>query len=164
MKTIIIILLALQLSLSSNAESNIISGSVTKVIDGNTFEIKTSDNELVKILLYGVDCPEKGQAYYDEATKCLERILLKKNVNVEVMGKDRSGNSIGIVVTDKKVDPRIKLLVEGLAWTDEKEAEPQLELHKKSAAEKGKGIWAEKEPTPPWIYRRQQSMMQPKSS
>lgn len=164
MKTFITILLALQLSLAASAETSIISGRVIQVLDGNTIEIKTTDEEVVKIILFGVDCPDKGQSFYNEATKCLERILLKKNVNVQLKGKDRSGTNIGIVTTNKNTDPRIKLLEEGMAWTSEKDPSPELEPYKAKAIEKGLGLWSEKEPTPPWVYRRQQSMMQPKSS
>jgi len=48
--------------------------------------------------------------------------------------------------------------------TAERNPIDELESIKEKAKEKGKGLWKEQDPTPPWIYRRQQSMMQPKSS
>jgi micrococcal nuclease len=56
------------------------------------------------------------------------------------------------------------LLKEGLAWTAEKNPIPELEEYRIKAKEKERGIWKQENPTPPWIYRRQQSMMQAKSS
>jgi len=51
-----------------------------------------------------------------------------------------------------------------LAWTAERDPIQELETIKEKAREKGKGLWKEQDPTPPWIYRRQQSLTQPKSS
>lgn len=164
MKTLLSILLLLPLGLAAHAESTTIEGQVIKVIDGNTLEIKTSDNDVVSVILYGVDCPEMGQPFYDEATQCIERLLLKKDVIVQLMGKDRKGNPIGIVTTEKGNDPRIKLLTQGLAWTLETSPLPELETHRLNAQEKGVGIWGQKEPKAPWLYRREQTMIQPKSS
>ena len=59
---------------------------------------------------------------------------------------------------------REKLLEAGLAWTSEKNPIAELEAIKEKSREKGKGLWKEQEPTPPWVFRRQQSMTQFKSS
>ena len=74
-----------------------------------------------------------------------------------------SGATLGVVLADDD-DPRVKLLKEGLAWTAEKNPSEDLEPLRQWAEQKGKGLWKEENPTPPWTYRRQQSMMKPKSS
>ena len=79
-------------------------------------------------------------------------------------GKDRLGNTLGEVMIGGKKDPRIDLLTEGLAWTSENHPMADLEGLRVSAQAKGKGLWKQNNPTPPWIYRREQSMLQPKSS
>jgi endonuclease YncB( thermonuclease family) len=68
-----------------------------------------------------------------------------------------------MVVKNAK-DPRIELLEEGLVWTAEKNPAADLEAIRMKAEQKGKGIWKDANPTPPWIYRREQSMLQAKSS
>lgn len=138
-------------------------GKVVAVIDGNTIEVLSKDNESYKIVLEGVDSPELTQEYGMEAKRYLEKILLKKDVNVQFKGKDRKGNHIAVVLKGE-VDPRIELLKQGLAWTSEKDPIPNLENYRTTAQQQGKGLWREENPIPPWIYRRQQSMMQPKSS
>ncbi|NJM26780.1 MAG: hypothetical protein HC859_16205 [Bacteroidia bacterium] len=85
-------------------------------------------------------------------------------VTVAVQGKDRKGTRYGIVTVERDVDPRVELLKEGLAWTAEKNPLPELEPYKVFAQKKSRGLWKQKDPTPPWTYRRQQSMQQPKSS
>jgi endonuclease YncB( thermonuclease family) len=143
---------------------NVLNGKVTSVIDGNTIEMLADDNESYKIMLYGVDSPELGQEYGEKAKKFLEKMILDKSVNVNIQGKDRWGNRSGIILIEGTVDPRIALLEAGLAWTAERDPVQELEGIKEKARENGKGLWKEQDPTPPWIYRRQQTMTQLKSS
>ena len=141
--------------------SSTLSGKVVEVIDGNTFILK-SGSESTIIVLDGLDCPEKGQPYYEEASKCLRRLVFKKAIVVEVKGLDRKGNTIGRIAG--VTDPQHTLLREGLAWPSDNTTDMEYLLLMQEAKEKQLGVWSEESPTPPWIYRRQQSMLQPKSS
>jgi endonuclease YncB( thermonuclease family) len=162
MKSIGCALLGLLLS-SVMLQAEVIAGKVVTVIDGNTLEILTPENETYKILLFGIDCPELGQEYGKKAKRYLEKLILNKEVTVEIQGKDRWGNRLGIILFEG-VDPREGLLQEGLAWTSEKNPIEAFELMKEKSKEKGKGLWKEQNPMPPWIFRRQQTMMQLKTS
>jgi micrococcal nuclease len=137
---------------------------VITVIDGNTVEVRTETNEVMTIILAEIDCPEITQEFGDEAKRFLEKLILKKDVTVELRGKDRKGNNLGILLIKGKTDARVELLQQGLAWTAERNPNPELESHRTSAQQQGKGLWKHDNPTPPWIYRRQQTMLQPKSS
>jgi len=149
---------------ASGFAGNVLNGKVTGVIDGNTFEMLTEDNESYKIMLYGIDCPELGQEFSDKAKKSLEKMILNKKVTVNIQGKDRWGNRLGIALIEGTIDPRYDLLEAGLAWTAERDPIQELETIKEKAREKGKGLWKEQDPTPPWIYRRQRTLTQLKSS
>lgn len=144
--------------------ANTMQGKVTRVIDGNTLEFTSSLGETYTIVLSGIDCPELTQAFGDEARICLEKLTLNKKATVTVKGKDRTGNAIAEVMVDGKKDPRIQLLKDGLAWTEEGSSASELESYKVASQMKKKGLWKDENPTPPWTYRRQQSMMVPKSS
>lgn len=139
-------------------------GQVVSVIDGNTVEVRTETNEKLTIILADIDCPELTQEYGQEAKNFLEKLVLKKEVTIELRGKDRKGNNLGVLLIKGKTDARIELLQKGLAWTSERNPDPDLEEYRTSAQQGGKGLWKESNPTPPWIYRREQSMLQPKSS
>jgi micrococcal nuclease len=162
MKSIAFAILGLLMS-SMVWAREVISGKVLTVIDGNTLEVTTTENEIYKILLFGIDSPELGQEFGEKAKRYLEKLILDKNVNVEIQGKDRLGNRLGIILIEGE-DPRMQLLQEGLAWTAERQPIQEFETIKEKAREKGKGLWKEQEPTPPWVYRRQQTMTQFKSS
>lgn len=151
-------------SIAAFAENAIITGKVVSVIDGNTIEVQTKEKETFKILFHGIDCPEIDQDYGDKAKRFLEKLILEKNVSVQLQGKDRWGNQLAIVLVDGELDPRFELLEQGLAWTAERNPMVELESIREKAKEKGKGLWKDDSPTPPWTYRRQQTMLQPKSS
>jgi len=145
------------------AQASEVTARVVSVIDGNTLEIVGNDNEKQKILLAGIDSPELTQEYGEKARKFLEKMTLEKTVTVQITGKDRTGTPLAIVMIENK-DARLELLKEGLAWTAERNPLPNLEEIRAKAQEKGKGLWKQESPTPPWTHRREQSMLQPKSS
>jgi endonuclease YncB( thermonuclease family) len=144
--------------------NDVITGKVITVIDGNTLEVAAAeDNHKHKVVLVGIDCPELSQEFGGQAKKFLEKLLLNKDVTVTFHGRDRWGNYLGIVTIGDD-DPRIELLKEGLAWTSEKNPNPDLESYRTWAQQKGRGLWKQENPTPPWVYRRKATMTQPKSS
>jgi micrococcal nuclease len=141
-----------------------VNGKVISVLDGNTIEVVGEDKENHVVMLAGIDSPELTQEYGEKAKKYLEKMLLEKKVIVHFQGKDRKGNKLAVVLLKGEIDARIELLKVGLAWTSEKDPLPELEVHRTEAQEKGRGLWKEENPTPPWTYRRQQTMLHPKSS
>ena len=44
-------------------------GKVVHVADGDTITVLKDGNEQVKVRLYGIDCPEKGQAFGTRANR-----------------------------------------------------------------------------------------------
>jgi len=163
MKKLIAITLACFAGTISSVLANDITGKVVSVIDGNTVEITSSTQEKHKVILVGIDCPEIGQQFGAEAKKFTEKILLNKDVTVSFTGKDRWGNQLAIVKIKGTRDARVDILKEGLAWTAEKNPDPDLDTYRSNAQEKGKGLWKEENPTPPWTYRRMQTMTEAKS-
>lgn len=151
-------------TISALAVTEMVEARVMAVVDGNTLEIKDTEGDVYRIVLSGIDSPELEQEFGTEAKAFLEKIVMKKNVKVQMEGKDRWGNRLAVVWVKEDVDLRVELLKAGLAWTAERSPDPALENVRIEAQKKGKGIWASAEPTPPWIYRRQQSMMQAKGS
>lgn len=153
--------IAVLLPLFSNAQT--ISGEVTEIFDGNTLQVDGRDQQLYRVVLLGVDCPELSQPYGSEAREFLEKSLLNKEVVLVLHGKDRSGNYLGVVLLNDSTDIRHRLLEHGLAWTSEKGPIPDLEVMRKTSASQRQGLWSESNPVAPWIFRRQQSMLMPKS-
>lgn len=163
MKTILYSFIFLLLS-GVVVEAATLEGKVTRVIDGNTLELLADDGHVYTIVLAGIDCPELTQKFGDEAKICLEKLTLNKCASVTPKGRDRAGNTIGEVLVGGKKDPRIQLLKDGLAWTAEVNPDSNLETVRLASQSKKKGLWKEENPTPPWTFRREQSMISPKTS
>lgn len=162
-KWIVLFLLLIVVSANVFAGEEI-SGKVKSVVDGNTLEIVDENNEIQVVQLSGIDCPEINQEYGVDAKTFLERLVLKKKVTFNVTGKDRWGKQLAIVMINGRVDVRMEILKEGLAWTAERNPQQELEAVKEVAKEAAKGLWKQDNPTPPWVFRRQQTMLQPKES
>lgn len=139
-----------------------ITAKVIRVIDGNTIEIVSAGNEKQRVVFADIDCPELGQAFGAEAKLFVEKLILQKKVMVQFKGKDRFGNYLAVVMVGDD-DLRVQLLKEGLAWTSEKKPAEDLEPYRSWAQQKSRGLWKQSNPTPPWTYRRQNSMSMPKS-
>ena len=139
-------------------------GRVTAVLDGNTMEISFSTKDVRKVLFEGIDSPELNQEFGGEAKNFLEKIVLRKNVTVQFKGKDRFGNYLAVVKINGKVDAAIEVLKNGFAWTSEKNPNEELERYRVRAQQSKTGLWKQENPIPPWTYRRQQTMLAPKTS
>jgi endonuclease YncB( thermonuclease family) len=162
-KVLLIPVIALFVSFTAQAQQREeIHGIVKSIVDGNTLIISTPERDNQHILLHGVDSPEAGQKFAAEAKMLLEKMMLNRHVTIVIHGKDRNGNRLGEISFDG-IDPRKELVKAGLAWTYGLGETHELNLLSEDARRNGNGLWSDSNPTPPWIYRQQQSMLEPKT-
>ena len=153
---------ALVLFLAGNLNASTLQGKVVHVADGDTITVLDATNTQHKIRLHGIDAPEKAQAFGQKSKQSLHQLVHSKQVTVEFQKQDKYGRAVGKVVyngTDVCLE-QIKL---GMAWhykqyeseqpKEDRETYEQAEL---SARANAIGIWKDKQPIPPWEYRRQQ--------
>jgi endonuclease YncB( thermonuclease family) len=128
-------------------------GKVVKVADGDTITV-LRDSEQIKIRLAGIDAPEKAQPFGNVAKQSMSEMLFGKEVRVIEQGPDRYGRTIGRVYQGD-VDVSAEQIKQGMAWVyrkyTKKAALYQLE---DEAKQQRLGLWADAEPTPPWVWRR----------
>src|SRR5688572_27752504 len=103
MKPVLLFFICITFPFATYAEE--ITGKVVSVIDGNTIEVKSDDNEVHKVLLKEIDCPELTQEFGERAKTYLEKMILNKKVTVSIQGKDRWGNRLAIVLINGDEDP-----------------------------------------------------------
>jgi endonuclease YncB( thermonuclease family) len=132
------------------------SGKVVGVADGDTITV-LRDKTQVRIRLYGIDTPEKGQAFGKKAKQFTSGMVFGKVVEVEVMATDRYGRTVALVVINKQILNE-ELLKAGYAWVYYQYCH-ELICHAwadyQFAAKLDKrGLWAEPDPIPPWEFRR----------
>ncbi len=131
------------------------SGRVVGVTDGDT--IKVMHNGMAeKIRLYGIDSPEKGQAYGTKAKQFTSEMVFGKDVTVKTHGLDKYGRTIGVVMLPDGRNLNHELVKAGLAWWYRKYAphdDTLRELEEKAQQTKH-GLWADPHAVPPWEWRK----------
>jgi len=131
-------------------------GSVVGVIDGDTIEV-LHNNKADRIRLSGIDCPEKGQAFGNNAKHATSDLAYGKEVTIQTHGHDKYKRTIGEVILQDGTNVNHELVREGWCWWYRKYApgDTVLEGLEKEAREGKKGLWIDPHPVPPWEWRAQ---------
>jgi micrococcal nuclease len=121
---------------------------VARVVDGDTFRLASGDD----VRLVGIDCPEKGEPYCDEATRFAEGIALSRDVRIEFdkERRDRYGRLLAYVfVTNaggRETFVNERLVREGLAFCFEVSPNTRhserLRAAQDAARREKTGVWA----------------------
>ncbi|MXN91854.1 nuclease [Flavobacterium sp. Sd200] len=130
-------------------------GKVVGIKDGDTFEI-LCDGQAEKVRLADIDCPEKSQPFGNNAKQYASDLCFGQTVTVSCDKKrDRYGRLIGTVVTENGLNVNEALVKAGLAWHYKSYSHrDEFTAYEETARTKHVGLWADKEPTPPWDWRR----------
>lgn len=150
-KTILILFAFMPLILFSQ----VLTGRVVKIADGDTFTLLVNGNEQVKIRLDGIDAPEKGQAYGNKAKEYLSGMIWGEPVTVNVKSKDRYGRSIGKVSTPTISDVNLEMIRAGYAWLYRDYNNDKTYTAAENQARKNmRGLWQDKNPIRPQDFRK----------
>jgi micrococcal nuclease len=130
-------------------------GPVVSVLDGDTIEV-LHNNRAERIRLSGIDCPEKGQAYGNNAKHAASALVFGKEVTLQTHGKDKYGRTLGDVFLLDGTNVNHALVKDGWCWWYRKyaPADTVLEGLEKDARDARKGLWADPQPVPPWEWRK----------
>ena len=87
-----------------------VTGTVTKVSDGDTIHVTTPEKTKLTVRLYGIDAPETpkidqrtghinkpGQPYGEESWKALEAKIMGKQVRLDIIDIDRYKRIVGVI-------------------------------------------------------------------
>ncbi len=154
MRNFFIIILLLATPIIAHAKGEIEVKRVTAVKDGDSITIITGNNKTVEIRLFAIDAPEAGQPYNKASKKYLSKLLKSGKVSYTVTDTDRYKRKVAdVYVDDKHVN--YLMIKNGMAWHYEyyKRSEDYRNAQRYAKANK-LGLWAEKNPTTPWDYRR----------
>ncbi len=135
------------------AEAGTFNAFVVGVTDGDTIKVLHNGQE-INIRLYGIDCPEKSQAYGKKAKEFAIDAVAGKIIQMEIKGLDRYGRNIAVISYNSH-SLNEELLRAGLAWHYKKYSKDQryAELEEEARKEK-RGLWIENNVIAPWDYRR----------
>ncbi len=170
------VLLAGILAASPGVLAEVLLGRVVAIADGDTLTVLDASNAQHKIRLAGIDAPEKAQPFGQRSRQNLGALAFGKDVKVEWNKRDRYGRTVGKVWVEspdapcrgkpdcpKTLDVGLAQLTQGLAWwyrTYANEQSPEDQGRYEHAEFEAKirraGLWAEKNPVPPWEWRHRQ--------
>ena len=128
-----------------------LSGKVVSIHDGDTITVLQGKQQ-VKVRLFGIDAPELKQPYGKKSKQFLANLIAGKVVEVEGNGKDRYKRTIGTIYLNG-ADINAQMVANGYAWAYRKFSKKYTAQESK-AKKQGLGLWQDKEPTPPWEWRR----------
>lgn len=139
------------------ASAETFAAKVVSVPDGDSLNIVRSPGAInEKVIFYGIDCPEMGQEFGQEARAFTDGACYKKEVKIEESGKDGKGRIIGVIYLADGTNLNQKLVEKGLAWWSDKYAANDKTLKDLFTAAKTQkvGLWASAtKPVPPWLFR-----------
>ncbi|EDP8961262.1 thermonuclease family protein [Klebsiella pneumoniae] len=158
MKLNYIVIFTLLFSCSSFANNLV--GKVTRVIDGDTIEVKTLPEKIlvyeipIRVRLINIDAPEKKQPFGRWSTNQLKALLAGQSVTVSYTQTDRYGRVLGRVVTANGTEANRQQVLKGAAWVyDRYNTDNSLPALQREAQTQKRGLWADNQPVPPWEWR-----------
>ena len=135
-------------------------GKVVKITDGDTLVVLDAGNTQHKIRLSGIDAPESNQPFGKRSKEALSALVAGQRVEVDWHKHDRYGRIVGKVIAQGR-DVNLTQVRTGMAWWYRKYADEQSRVDQglyaaaeSKARESGVGLWADKDPIPPWDWRK----------
>jgi endonuclease YncB( thermonuclease family) len=152
-------LLAGMASAATAAQAQVQAVRVVRVVDGDTLVVRTAESLNLKVRLQGIDAPECGMPFGQQAQRFLEQLVLGRTVQMATTGRDRYGRTVATLEMGGQ-DVGLALLRAGIAWHDRRfdKALPAAERLVYILAQQGakvgrEGLWASDVPEAPWLWR-----------
>jgi endonuclease YncB( thermonuclease family) len=145
--------------LSTVAGAETLAGRIVGIADGDTITLLDRTNAQHRIRLAGIDAPESHQPFGQKSKASLAALAFGREVAAECGKDDRYRRKVCKVLVDGG-DVNLEQLKTGMAWWYRKYAREQspedqtaYEQAEFWAKVKRQGLWADKNPVPPWEWR-----------
>jgi len=104
-----------------------VTGTVTKVSDGDTIHVTTPDRTKLRVRLYGIDAPETpkinqrtgrvnkpGQPYGEESWRALKNKIMGMQIRLDILDIDKYKRMVGMIwLNDRNIN--LEMVQEGYA-------------------------------------------------
>ena len=132
-------------------------GRVVKVSDGDTLTLLV-ERKQIKVRLTEIDAPENKQAFGERSRKSLGEMCAGQQATVHYSARskyDKYGRIVGRVEC-RGLDANAEQVRRGMAWVyDRYVNDRSLYALQNDARATHLGLWADKTPTAPWVWRSQ---------
>jgi endonuclease YncB( thermonuclease family) len=131
---------------------------VVRILDGDTFDA-LHGQYLLRVRMSNIDAPEKTQSFGQWSLRQLKDMLAGHTVTVVYTHTDPYGRILGQVITASGIDANRQQVITGAAWVYERyNTDYALPGIQTQARKDRRGLWVEKHPIEPWIWRKNQKM------
>ncbi|MFC3107382.1 thermonuclease family protein [Undibacterium arcticum] len=125
---------------------------VIGIADGDTLTLLV-DRAPLKIRLADIDAPEKKQAFGQRSKQSLSDLCWGKDARYQAQTIDKYVRTVARV-TCAGIDANRSQVERGMAWVYPKyNRDASLPAVENAARAARRGLWADKEPMPPWEFR-----------
>lgn len=110
---------------------------------------------MIEFRLWGCDAPERGQAFFIQAKRFLESLVLNKPCTFVSRHVDTYSRQVIQLWTPDGADVSLEMILAGLAWFSRKHAPGQdgyLQAQHSACATR-RGLWADSTAIAPWTFR-----------
>ena len=130
------------------------SGQVIGISDGDTLTVLV-DKKPIKIRIAEIDAPESKQPFGTRSKKSLSDLCFQALADVVEVARDRYGRTVARVNCGGR-DVATEQVRAGMAWIYDRYSRADSPLYAEQAAAKAerRGLWADKDPVPPWEWRK----------
>ena len=130
---------------------------VVGITDGDTFTGLNSDHLRIRFRIYGIDAPEKKQAFGTKSKEYLSSLIFGQDITVDVRSQDAWGRYLVYVYTPEGHDVSLLMIQSGYAWHYKKyDNTPAYSNAEEAARKAGRGLWHDASPQAPWDFRAAQ--------
>ena len=142
------------LAISTHATTR--SGTVERVIDGDTIVFQGIGTKTQRVRLADIDTPELDQPWGEEAKAALKVWAENRKAEIRIVDTDRYGRSVATLRIDGENINR-RLVTEGHAWVYRRYLRDRTLLSPEASAKaSGLGLWSSKDVVEPRVWRQQQ--------
>ncbi|PRY05712.1 endonuclease YncB(thermonuclease family) [Pontibacter ummariensis] len=135
--------------------STVAGDKVIGIKDGDTIEL-LRNGQAVTVRLYGVDTPEKTQAFGQRARQYTSDLAFGKNVRLIAHNTDRYGRTVGTIILPDGRSLNEELVRNGYAWHYKAYSKDKNLANLEADARRFKrGLWQDANPVAPWDYRKE---------
>jgi endonuclease YncB( thermonuclease family) len=129
---------------------------VVGITDGDTFKGLTDEKQEIRFRIYGIDAPEKKQAFGNRSKQYLSDMIFGKTVVIKVQSRrDRYGRPIVWIYTPVGKDVSGEMLKAGMAWHFKRyDSSKEYAQYEDKARKTRIGLWADNNPVAPWDFRK----------
>lgn len=134
---------------------------VVTVYDGDSLDVVGNNGKRIKLRLYGIDAPEKGQHFANTARAFLDDLTQNSLYTLDVQYKDKYGRYVAVLYDENGIAVQEDLIRNGFAWVYPRFCDDVILCvgwqHVQDEAKNSRqGLWQDENPITPWDYKHHQ--------